>query len=75
MSHRKTVRGWLRAAPSPARPKLRAKIHPGVTGDSACPFAGLAGMGQRPTVIESVRPSCDSWEFRDQYAREAPIHG
>jgi hypothetical protein len=68
MSDHKTVGGWLRAIPSPARPELRAKIDSGVTTDSPSPFAGLAGIRQRPTVIESVRLSNRFWHESDRRA-------
>ena len=61
MIDRNTVGGWLRASPSPARPTSRAKINSGVTGDSASPFAALAGIRQRPTGFESVAGSNRVW--------------
>jgi hypothetical protein len=51
------VGGWPSAIPSPALPKARLKINPGVTADSTSPLACLAGIRQRLKVIDSVRPS------------------
>ncbi len=61
MSNRKTEGGWREATPSPTRPKLRAKINPGVTADSPAGTHRSAGVAQRPATLESVRPSQTLW--------------
>jgi hypothetical protein len=61
--------GQPRAFALTAVPRSRLKIVSGVQRDSASPFAPLAGIRQRLAANAAVRPSYESHEFREQYAR------
>jgi ribosomal protein S3 len=61
--------GWSRAHTLPGVRGMGLKIIPGVHSDSASPFAPLAGIRQRLAANATVRPSYESHEFREQYAR------
>jgi len=55
------VGGWPKPAPAEVVPSPAPKLLPDSKSDSARPFAALAAIRQRPTMIESVGPSVPLW--------------